>query len=73
MSTSGMRFFDLAECRSLLGGLYKDGTHLQPAAPDVSAARAEYVTAQETLEGLVRDFPDNVRYKQALARTQERL
>ena len=54
------------------GRLYQEELTSSPPRRTHPGAR-RYVAAQELLEGLVRDFPDNVRYKQALARAQERL
>ena len=65
--------FDLAKCRVQLGGLYQDGTHVQPAAPDIFAARAEYSAALELLQKLTQDFPQNARYNEVLAKAKAAL
>ena len=65
--------FDLAKCRVQLGGLYQDGTHVQPAAPDIFAERAEYSAALELLQKLTQDFPQNARYNEVLAKAKAAL
>lgn len=65
--------FGLAKCHLNLGGLYKDGTHTQPAAPDISAARVEYTAAYELLQKLTQDFPQNPDYKEILAEAKAAL
>jgi tetratricopeptide (TPR) repeat protein len=65
--------FDLAKCRLQLGGLYQDGTHAQPAAPDISAARTEYTAALELLQKLAQDFPQNARYNEVLDKAKAAL
>jgi hypothetical protein len=65
--------FDLAHCHLQLGGLYKDGTHAQPAVPDISAARAEFAAAHELLQKLTQDFPQNAEYKEIFTETKAAL
>jgi tetratricopeptide (TPR) repeat protein len=65
--------FDLSQCHLQLGGLYKDGTHTQPAVPNISAARAEYAAAHELLQKLTRDFPQNAEYKEIFTKTKAAL
>ncbi|HEV3409586.1 MAG TPA: AAA family ATPase [Chthoniobacterales bacterium] len=63
----------LAECRMALGGLYKDGTHTRPAAPDFSAARAEFAAARDLLQAAAAEFPQDARVREKLAEAQTAL